>query len=403
MPFARLLTAECASHSPSGTHPAGHGFLFIRNSMKNSLLERPRLTSPGRFVLPQIATDIPARLGKESVKHQVLAKFALAAEAIGLPLPGGDFVSIEEVVHQQWGNYYNATMAPESNQFLAGNLEIVVSNKRLEARIASSPNLVIVQAKPVITALESKMPGLGWYVMDVLGRAAGHGMNVYDCHLVGYQSQSYLFEAESDEEFAKNLFNEEHGSGPKAEDIPMLIEAYRDDYAYLPSDVLRQVDGHKHLLGWTDSSEAGRRRAFVSKHAEAALAGIALDPGFAKCVQAAIALDKLFKKDKARAFSWSGEEVDPEDGEDFGDYPEQVGAVCIVAWEETDMLLEMIEHSERGAYENGTAYEYQGMAWVPLDASSKEIKNLARDLRAYLERWNAMALLVSCFPFAEEQ
>ncbi|WP_170954745.1 PRTRC system protein F [Polaromonas sp. AER18D-145] len=371
--------------------------------MKNSLLERPRLRSPGRFVLPQIASDIPVRLGKESVKHQVLAKFALAAEAIGIPLPGGNFVSIEEVVNQQWGNYYKATMGPESNDFLAGNLEIVVTNKRLEARIASSPNLVMVQAKPVITALESKMAGLGWYVLDVLGRAAGHAMNVYDCRLLGYQSQAYLFEAESDEEFAKNLYAEEHGNHPEDADIPKLIEAYRDDYAYLPSDVLRQVDGHKHLLGWADSSGPGNRRAFVSKRAEAAFAGIAFEPELAKCVQAAIALDKLFKKDKAHAFSWSGEDVDPEDGEDFADYPEQVGAVCIVAWEETDILLEMIEHSERGAYENGTAYEYQGRAWVPLDASSKEIKNLARDLRDYLGRWNAMAMLVSCFPFAEEQ
>lgn len=371
--------------------------------MKNSLLERPRLKSPGRFVLPQIASDIPVRLGKESVKHQVLAKFALAAEAIGIPLPGGDFVSIEEVVNQQWGNYYKATMGQESTHYLAGNLEIIVSNKRLEARIASSPNLIMVQAKPVITALETKMPGLGWYVLDVLGRAAGHAMNVYDCRILGYQSQVYLFEAESDEEFVKNLFHEENGSYPKAEDIPLLIEAYRDDYAYFPSDVLRQVDGHKHLLGWTDGSSTVSRRAFVVKHAEAALARIALEPELAKCVQAAIALDKLFTMDKVRAFNWSGEEVDPEEGEDFGDYPEQVGAVCIVAWEETVMLLEMIEHSERGAYENGTAYEYQGMAWVPLDASSKEIKNLARELQAYLGRWNAMAMLVSCFPFAEEQ
>lgn len=120
-------------------------------------------------------------------------------------------------------------------------------------------------------------------------------------------------------------------------------------------------------------------------------------------LRASRTLIKGASEGKVRAFNWSGEEVDQDEGEDFGDYPEQVGAVCIVAWEETDMLLEMIEHSERGAYENGTAYEYQGMAWVPLDASSKEIKNLARELQAYLGRWNAMALLVSCFPFAEEK
>lgn len=371
--------------------------------MKNHLLERPRLKSPGTFVLPQIASDIPARLGKETIKHQVLAKFALAAEAIGIPLPGGNFVSIEEVVHQQWANYLKATLGSEAHDYIAGNLEIVVSDNRLEARIASASNLVVLKLKPVITALESQITGLGWYVMNVLDRAGCHGMTVYDCKLLGYQAMCYLYEAETDEEMASALYSEEHGRDPKKAEIPGLIEEYRDSHMYFPSDVLAQVDGHKHLLGWPSSPEVRAAcKAFNPKKAAAALSENQLSQDLVKCVQAAITLDKLISKDKGRAFTWGGEEQDPDSDEYYDDQPELVGAVCVLAWENSQMLLEMVEHAERSAYENGSAYEYQGHAFVQLDASSVEIKNLARALRAYFERWNAMAKLVSCFPFAQE-
>lgn len=60
---------------------------------------------PGLFVLPTISPEIPYVLEQASERSRVLARFALAGEASGVALPGGQMQSVQEVVAQQWTDF----------------------------------------------------------------------------------------------------------------------------------------------------------------------------------------------------------------------------------------------------------------------------------------------------------
>lgn len=370
--------------------------------MKNQLIELPRQQCHGTFVLPDFSPNIPARIGQDDELLKCLAQFSLASNAVGVPFPEGSFTTLEETVTRQWNHYLQATLSWEGQRQLAGNIEICVSAEKLEMRVAALPHgLCVIMLKPVIEALEAHQTGLGWYVLERIESASYRGMNIYGPRLLGHQTCGYLGDNYTDEEFAEILYEEENGEEFKGKVTPKMIAKCRESWQHFPSDVLAQVDGHAHLLGWKVKAEDKKKSSALTHKQVVAIAGTnKLTKELQECVQAAIELDKcLSKKSACDVYFGAIHDIDQMDGEQM----DGIGTTCFMAWEDHDMLIEMVEHFERGAYESGTACEYLTMAFVDFEATMDEMKIMARGMRAYIKRWNALARLVACFPLIEDE
>jgi PRTRC genetic system protein F len=353
--------------------------------MKSMALERPVPKAHGTFVLPQISSEVPLVIGGESIAHQSLAKFSLAAEKFGMELPGGDIPKLESIVQQQLQGWLDKQIGANARSCLSGRPQITASSSEIEFHMGAVSNLELLTLKPVIEALEAKVQGLGWYVVDVIERSNGRGISIYSPATMGYHSYSSLQGAESDEDFVKEMRAMEGEDEPSPEELPELIEQAKSDYAYLPSKVRESVEGHQHLLGWASSDGKHGRKRLKTRQAAYLLTTADLPDGLKQCVTDAIALDRLYSKDKG-AYTWDNSQDE-----------EQIGAACFIAWNDPEMMFELAGHFEEDTYNCGTAIECLCRLKVATGATPAEFEQMARLMRAYFDQWNALGNLLVHF------
>ncbi|ABE46937.1 PRTRC system protein F [Polaromonas sp. JS666] len=353
--------------------------------MKSIALERPVPKAHGTFVLPQISSEVPLVIGGESIAHQTLAKFSLAAEKCGMELPGGDIPKLESIVQMQLQGWLDKQVGANARACLGGQPLISANSSEIEFFMRAVSNLELLKLKPVIEALEAKVPGLGWYVVDVIERSNGRGISIYSPAAMGYHSFSQLQGAESDEDFVKEMQAMEGEDEPSPEELAELIEQARSDYAYLPSKVLESVEGHAHLLGWASPNAKHGPKRLKTKQAAYLLKTAELPDGLKQCVTDAIALDCLYGKDKG-AYTWDNSQDE-----------EQIGAACFIAWNDAEMLFELVQHYEEDTYNSGTAMECLCRLKVATGGTPAEFEQMARLMRAYFDQWNALGNLLVHF------
>jgi PRTRC genetic system protein F len=354
--------------------------------MNSIAIERPAPKAHGTFVLPLISPAVPMVIGGEVIAHQSLAMFSLAAEKFGFDLPGGDLTSLESIIQLQLQNWLEKQITDNARICLNGQPSVVATSEEITFYMNAVSNLELFHLKPIIDAIEAKAPGLGWYVVDVIERSSGRGITVYGPSAMAHHSVSYFNGAESDADFVKEMQAMEGHEDPSEEDMAELVEQAREDHAFLPSDVLASVDGHSHLLGWaTPGSKLVKRKWLTKKQAVLALKASDLPEDMRNCVTDAIALDRLYSKDKG-AYCWDGsDEVEP------------IGAACFVAWDDASILMELIGHYEEDTYNSGMAHECLCRFNVNTGATPGEFKNMARLMRAYFDQWNALGNLLMHF------
>lgn len=353
--------------------------------MKSIALERPVPKAHGTFVLPQISSEVPLVIGGESIAHQTLAKFSLAAEKFGMDLPGGDIPKLESIVQMQLQGWLEKQIGANARACLSGRPQITASSSGIEFLMGAVSNLELLKLKPVVEALEAKVPGLGWYVVRVIERSNGRGISIYSPMAMSYHCHSNLNGSESDEDFVKDMRAMEGEDEPSPEELPELIEQAKSDYGYLPSTVLGSVDGHAHLLGWSAPDKKPGPKRLKTKQAAYLLKSADLPDGMKQCVSDAIALDRLYSKDKG-AYIWDNSEDE-----------EQIGAACFIAWNDPELMFELAGHYEEDSYNSGTAMECLCRLKVATGATPAEFETMARLMRAYFDQWNALGNLLVHF------
>lgn len=353
--------------------------------MKSKALERPVPKAHGTFVLPNISSEVPLVIGGESITHQSLAKFSLAAEKFGFELPGGDSRKLEDIVQLQLQGWLDKQIGLNARKCLRGKPLIAVSTSEIEFFMQSVSNLELLKMKPVIEAIEAKVPGMGWYVVDVIERSHGRGISLYSPLSMSHHSYYYFNGSESDEEFVREMRAQEGEDDPSDEDLAELIEQAKNDYGYLPSAVLESVDGHAHLLGWSSPSGKQSRKNLKMKQVSAMLKSADLPDALKQCVSDAIALDRIYSKDKG-VYCW-----------DNSNDEDQIGAACFIAWNDAEMLFELVGHFEEDSYNNGTAIECLCRLKVGTGATPAEFEQMVRLMRAYFNQWNALGNLLVHF------
>jgi PRTRC genetic system protein F len=350
----------------------------------------------GGLYIPTLDEVVPARFSKDLQRSQTLARFAKAAECAGVPLPSGTFLTIEQVVAEQWTQFLATNYQLGIFDGLAGAPALTVSDERLEFVINSESTLNAFQLKPVVEALEAAACGLGWFVESVLFAASCHGHQMYDLGMVSYMVEVFHYDMEefSDRGYARALLINNGDAVPPALDAitQEMIDELKDQYNFWPGDLIEDAGGHVHLL--RQGHVPGQKSPKVMSERQAAKWLKAhRQHKFAGAVDAAIRLHKALQKDPLREFVWSRHD----------DETEPLGAMCFLCWEDPTLLFEAVSHYEQNQYNGGEAVEAFARRVADLaDATDEDLQDVAVTTVEYFNRWALLGKLLSHFPIWED-
>lgn len=342
----------------------------------------------GCFFLPAIDASIPVQLDQGQKRSAILSRFASAAEAAGVHLPAGEFMTIEQVVQAQWSQYVRQRFPSDSFQMLVGAPTISVMDEHLEIVIGAESTLTAFRMKTVIETLESALPGLGWFVYEQIDASSSYGHEIYSMGFVGYMLDGFCCEMDefTDDAYARAMLMGEGSEPPKGPIDAETMERLRSDYSHWPSSILEEVDGHGHLLGW---STTGSRQRRVSPMA--ARQWLARNDGHehAEVVSLAVELQLAFKR-ADRTFVWNNAD----------DETETIGALCFVAWDSPALLFEAVGHHEQYQYSGGEAVEAFARRRLAIndETMDRDLRQLAKSTVDYINRWALLEKLLSKFP-----
>lgn len=362
--------------------------------MQTQAHAQPRPAWSGIFTIPTICPQVPRVISKAGKRGRVLARFAEAAKAVGVPLPSGQFSSIEEVVGEQWSQFI-AQRFPEDTQVLGGEIDVVISDERLIVWSRPSTNLNVFQAKLVVERLEAVMPGLGWYAYKAVTWAHRDGLGLYDLEVVSYYGMPYMLDELdefTDEAYAAYILNN-HEWRDIDRITPEMIAKMKEEYGFWPSAILADLDGHGHLL-----HAAGCPKPDLPKE-RAVSAWLGKNGGHAdyELVQCVHELHAQWKKRSNRpGFCLRQMEDD--------DSAEYLGATGFMAWNDPSTLLEMAGHYEQQLMSGDYLGEAVGVNFLDFDGdhiSDKDLRDFARDFVDYLNKRHLLAKCLSYFPIWE--
>jgi PRTRC genetic system protein F len=341
--------------------------------------------------LPSVSADVPIAIGGESLAYQPLAKFALAAESVGMALPGGALNSPIRIVQEQLQNWLDTQIGDNARATLSGSPAIEADRSAVRFFMNASSSLATLRLKPVIEALENVEAGLGWFVVDVIELSNGSGISVYSPRQMGYHADHHFLGAQSDLDFLVEMQSLEGAELPTGqEELAAMLNQAKSDYGLLPSLVLESVGGHRHLLGWSTPPGSKNPQSMPLSRVKALISQETLPGDLLPCVLDAVELSHLYSVDKD-AFMWSYDTGDYED-------EEPVGGACFIAWDDPSILMELAEHYEVHHMQSGTALECLCRLAVPASASDKDFRRFAKLICLYFKQWNALGNLLSHFP-----
>lgn len=346
----------------------------------------------GGLFIPAIDHGVPTRFSKDLQRSEALARFARAAECVGVPLPTGSFLDIEQVVAAQWGQFLATNYSAGVFDGVAGAPVLNVTDEALQIVITAESTLNAFQLKPVVERLETAAPGLGWFVESVLTSASYHGHQIYDMGMVTYMLDVYHGDLDefTDEAYARSLILQ-NGGEPDGQVTPEEIAQMKEEFGFWPSDILAQAGGHEHLLHhW---SSRARKPKVMNERAAAKWLKANRAHALAAVVDAGLRLHRALKKDPTRDFVWDGHEDDTE----------TMGAHCFLCWDVPDLLFEAVSHLEQNQYSGGMAVEAFARRTVNLmEAGDEDLQDLAASAVEYFNRWELLGKLLSHFPIWDD-
>ncbi|MBC5767593.1 PRTRC system protein F [Ramlibacter albus] len=355
----------------------------------------PPFAADGCFSLPTIDAAVPVSLTRDQQRVRTLAHLARASAAHGIPLPKGNFATMEQVVAAQWSQYLSEAAGPHAHA-IAGQPTLEVQDDKLSLVIGADSSLNCFRLKPVVERLEGVLPGLGWYVNKVLRDASCHGHNMYDMSCVQFLIHHYAMEMDefTDESYARVLM-QDNGEEPPETISQEMLDKMREEYAFWPSQMAEDVDGWVHLICGTAGKKAERKPARLSEAGARAWAKANPAHPDLQLVSCALRLAGLLKKDD-RSFCWYAAHKD--------DDTDCIGAACFVAWDDPNLLFEAISHHEQNQYQSGQAVEAFARYVLPLhdEPTRDELAALVKSCKRYFQRWALLAELLSFFPTTDD-
>lgn len=378
--------------------------------------EQSRALRHGAIAIPSFDPTIPLRTSNDALYDTDIAMFALVSDELGVALPAIPFSSCQETLVTQWQEYLIKIGLHGPDIYINASADFSIKKGRFRFEVTTSHRPMGYAMKSVVLSLEDCAKGLGWYVVDVLFSACMHGLKTADTRDIAELSCPSILDFETDQQWAKEWLANEGRTVPAGRVNAKTMAEIRGEQT-MPSDYIAMVDGHAHLLGMErrDADEPMTREAAR----KTAISGV-VPADLLPCVQCAIALDECFKADSCIALSedtsadqdcypGDDEEVDEDEDEEYADPdayfepPEIVGALCLLGWDDTELVFEALQHAEVSAMQGSSATNVIARRSVSLPASPEQYRELVVQMQTYFTKLNRFNALLNEFPMIEDE
>lgn len=232
----------------------------------------PRPSAWQALALPGLAADIPMIINLGADHDVLAARFILASEDAGVPLPTNTKGTLLEVLGRQWQQYIQGKTADLSRDYRGVEMCVTLASDSLSLAVRTEQVARTYRVKPLVRRLERVTPGLGWYVYDMLSGIYSRGLHYMDMSWYSWFTERYGTSAGTDEELAQTILEE--GFGDETELLPFdpsRMEEYReallDFVPAWPSEVVKALDGYAHLAGLPAGKGARSKPKQLSKTA----------------------------------------------------------------------------------------------------------------------------------------
>jgi PRTRC genetic system protein F len=341
------------------------------------------------WVLPAISPDVPLEVSRGDCATSALARFMLLAHKKGVRLPTSIFTTTMDALTEQFGGYATKTIKADAVH-LPLDVDICLHDGTITFEAHANNHLDVYKLRPAVERLNAARPGLGWFIPDAVGLGHRVGLSTYDPSRTIGSCFGRWFEAESDIEMASQAMEIDESAVTAAD-----IEAAREQYGSMPSDILEAFGGHKNLIGWSQTAaERQATKALTAAQARACLSEIKLLQSDRNLVDAALSFVSSVsnKKTDARVApnGWDHEN-------DEEDYSDQIGALAFVIWDEEDIPLELIGDYEQQAQGGDGCTTRMARINVELDEPA-QWGNFIDAYKLYINRYAAFSNFIGQLP-----
>jgi PRTRC genetic system protein F len=343
----------------------------------------------GAWCLPALHPDVAFTLDLGGTLYdQTLAVFALEAHALGVSLPGGKFTTTTNTIAAQWKKYIEAVVGRKSP--LALDLAFAVTDKGIAAHVGATRYLNSLRLKPTIEALNEALAGLGWWAYDIVAQSCADRFPIYQIRDYAYfLEENFPCDKFSDQGIV-DTFNEMNGEDLTEDEVREQFQGV------WPSDLIKDVDGHRWMLSPGDYDYATQR---YTKAKRPRAASLRKAKAFAKgngpaelraVVKDFIALHQELKRPKSLMSEGVPDTFDDEEALDA------VGASCMLVWDHDSLAMELLQHHEEFVMGCGQSTDVH-ITFNAKGVEANHLAHLAQTIKDFVTRYAAISKAFSHF------
>lgn len=315
----------------------------------------------GAWCLPSLHSDIPLQINCGATDtDDVIARFALEANDLGVPLPDGDFATADNTLKLQWDQYIKAVCGNDSP--LNMSMHVQVTNAQIAVGISPPGSINFLRMRPLIESLNSAMGGLGWWAYGLTCAASGDYYPIYGpIDYADFLTRDMWVEDFTDKAVV-DAYNEMESTELTREEIEAANKPF------WPSELIAAVDGHTWMLG-RSGKQCGRPQKSTSRGTRPKPSTLAdakrflregNDVALMAAVRSFLELHTELQRsdsrmrlaeqgDRPMTEDWSDEEEEAQYQRDS----ETLGASCALVWEASGIAVALIQANEIRLMESG--------------------------------------------------
>lgn len=273
------------------------------------------------------------------------------------------------------------------------DISIAVDDQRVQVTVEPQSNLETFRLKPVIEALNTAKPGLGWYVYQATAAIGANGFPIYHVSYMGdIAAMAWHGGSQTDKDLIAEIRAMEGLEDPSDEEV-------REHHPYpFPSDVDAEVGQHRWMLRRPGATKEPRPAS--QSAAERFAKGRKSDPELKAVVQAAV--DFMVYAEATRGVLTDEGSVDEDDRDEvercyYHYEPSKIGGSCFVVWDEARMFHEAVYHYEEMELNAGEATLTHFTFKARFD-DAEEVRRIVTQLRTLVRYHTLASKLLNHFP-----
>ena len=345
----------------------------------------------GSWVIPSINRRVPLVL-KSTAQEKVAAEFSLEANANGICLPEGKFTNLPTTILEQFTKAASEGMAKDDP--LSMQVDIAISDDKVEISLLATHSIETIKLGPMLTRLNEASDGLGWFVYQCIEGAAADGFPIYSpSHLMCLMEMLWFEPGLTDAEFAKFLrdqFQEDEVTKK------MTDEQFISEYGpgHTPSDAQKAFGGLAWILrSFSPDAVQPTQPHIPNEKAVVRFLKTMPEGDLKEVVKATLAMKKEVER---KSSNLKTQRIAADEDDDYGYVPNPYGASCILLWDESDLLHELIQGYEESEMNGGEATEvHMVFRGDPTDQAS--IVALIQSFKDVVARYKAVGNVLKHF------